>query len=285
MNITEQSIPVVEEYISIQGEGQWAGSPSVFIRTNGCNLRCQFRNRDGATNLCDTAYTSWFPETEFKREYPIPFAERILKEYTDIPDIVITGGEPLLHQGIVPFANYLLSHGKRVTIETNGTIFRSELSMDNPNLLMSLSPKLKSSYPIFTDRPFFLTLHRKSNLNLSESVAQYITRYLILGIKGTNRFLLQLKFVVCLEEDFDDIQELKKELLEKVNWPEQFKTESIQDKIKTLNSLIWIMPEGITPEQLNKSISSAEIIERTIKENYRYSDRIHIRIFGPKRGV
>ena len=44
---------IAEIYKSVQGEGRLTGTPSVFVRTSGCNLRCHF---------CDTPHTSWFPE-------------------------------------------------------------------------------------------------------------------------------------------------------------------------------------------------------------------------------
>src|SRR5687767_11869448 len=49
------SLRIAEIFHSLQGEGRCAGTPSVFIRTSGCNLRCWF---------CDTPYTSWEPEGE-----------------------------------------------------------------------------------------------------------------------------------------------------------------------------------------------------------------------------
>jgi 7-carboxy-7-deazaguanine synthase len=44
---------ISEIYASLQGEGLLAGTPSTFVRTSGCNLRCVW---------CDTPFTSWKPE-------------------------------------------------------------------------------------------------------------------------------------------------------------------------------------------------------------------------------
>src|SRR6202044_2965233 len=62
-----QPMKIAEFFQSIQGEGEFAGTPSVFVRTTGCNLRCWF---------CDTPYTSWEPEGTHEAWQAL--AERIL---------------------------------------------------------------------------------------------------------------------------------------------------------------------------------------------------------------
>jgi 7-carboxy-7-deazaguanine synthase len=101
-------LSVSELFYSIQGESTWAGFPCVFIRLNGCNLRCRY---------CDASYTWEEPGTEktisdileWVRDYP-----RVLTE--------ITGGEPLLQDNIYPLTEQLIARGHKVLIETNGTI-------------------------------------------------------------------------------------------------------------------------------------------------------------------
>lgn len=119
-----------EVYASIQGEGQFAGTPSVFLRTTGCNLRCWF---------CDTPFTSWAPEGPH-----VPVSELVQQvKAFDIEHVVLTGGEPLLQPDSVPLCEQLLALGHFVTIETAGTVFRPA-----PASLMSISPKLANSSPL-----------------------------------------------------------------------------------------------------------------------------------------
>ena len=74
---------IAEIFPSLQGEGRLEGMPSIFIRTSGCNLRCQW---------CDTDYASWNPEG---RQQSVA---DILEGVERFPErhVVVTGGEPLL---------------------------------------------------------------------------------------------------------------------------------------------------------------------------------------------
>ena len=122
-------LQISEIYRSIQGEGEFTGTPSVFVRTTGCNLRCWF---------CDTPFTSWNPEGDAQS------IEHVLKQVAELgaEHVVVTGGEPLLLPDIVPLIAELRSRGHFVTIETAGTVFR-----DATADLMSISPKLANSTP------------------------------------------------------------------------------------------------------------------------------------------
>jgi len=122
-------VRIAEVYSSIQGEGQFAGTPSVFVRTTGCNLRCWF---------CDTPFTSWKPEGPH-----ISVANLVQQVGAfGVEHVVLTGGEPLLQPDSVPLCEQLLAAGHFVTIETAGTVFRPA----SANLL-SISPKLANSSP------------------------------------------------------------------------------------------------------------------------------------------
>ena len=82
---------IAEIFRSRQGEGLLTGTPSVFVRTSGCNLRCWF---------CDTPYTSWEPEGD---DLSI---DEILRQVAaaDCRHVVLTGGEPMLFAELIPLA-------------------------------------------------------------------------------------------------------------------------------------------------------------------------------------
>ncbi len=166
---------IAEIFHSVQGEGEYAGTPSVFVRTTGCNLRCWF---------CDTPYTSLHPEG------PQQDWRDVLRKVLewDCPHVVLTGGEPLLQPEIVPLAHALREEQRIVTIETAGTVFRS-VEAD----LMSVSPKLSNSTPHEAGR--WRVRHGRDR-DRPEALRQLISRS-----------PYQLKFVVDQPIDLDEIVE------------------------------------------------------------------------------
>jgi len=169
---------IAEIFYSIQGEGRLAGTPSVFIRTSGCNLRCVW---------CDTPYTSWRPEG--KEWTP----REILAEVKRYPTsyVVVTGGEPLLAHEIEELTAGLKRKGYHVTIETAATIFKPVVCD-----LISMSPKLANSTPWKRGRGKFAQMHESRRLNLPV-VQRFIDGY-----------DYQLKFVVERKPDFPEIRDM-----------------------------------------------------------------------------
>ena len=92
-----------EIFYSLQGEGYHSGTPAVFVRFSGCNLRCPF---------CDTQHDAGTAMTE----------EAIVDEVANYPArlVVVTGGEPSL-QLTASLVDKLHEVGKYVAVETNGT--------------------------------------------------------------------------------------------------------------------------------------------------------------------
>lgn len=102
---------VVEIFLSINGEGQFAGELSVFVRFAGCNLNCGY---------CDTAWAN-----QENTEYTWMSAEEIVQriQATGILRTTLTGGEPLLQTGIRELLKELIRIPELlIEIETNGSI-------------------------------------------------------------------------------------------------------------------------------------------------------------------
>ncbi len=101
------TLKINEIFYSIQGEASRAGSPCVFIRLSGCNLRCRY---------CDTTYA--YEEGE---QYSI---DRILAdvEQYGCSFVTVTGGEPLMQEDTPLLIRRLLEQGYTVFLETNGSV-------------------------------------------------------------------------------------------------------------------------------------------------------------------
>ena len=98
-------LTINEIFYSIQGESTYAGRPCVFVRLTGCDLRCSW---------CDTEYAFH----EGRRQS----IEEVLAEVDrlDCPLVEVTGGEPLLQEGVYPLMQALLDRGRIVLLETGG---------------------------------------------------------------------------------------------------------------------------------------------------------------------
>ncbi|MBU4034384.1 MAG: radical SAM protein [Proteobacteria bacterium] len=104
----EPPLQLSEIFYSIQGESSFAGYPCLFFRFSGCNLRCSY---------CDAKYTYEEPTNPTT-------IENLLTEADRYPNVLIeiTGGEPLLQDGVYPLMDRLLAAGRTVLLETNGSI-------------------------------------------------------------------------------------------------------------------------------------------------------------------
>lgn len=168
---------IAEIYKSIQGEGLLSGTPSVFVRASGCNLRCWF---------CDTPYASWAPEgTDMAVDEVVAQVEE-----WDCRHVVLTGGEPMLFAELIPLAEQLRAQGRHITIETAGTLYLPVVCD-----LMSISPKLAGSAPSLSEHPHWSRRHQRERYQpevLGALIAEYD---------------YQLKFVIDLPEEVAEVEQ------------------------------------------------------------------------------
>ena len=173
-------LPVVEIFSSIQGEGRWAGYPAIFIRLAYCNLGCVW---------CDTRFT-WDKDkidhgTLLQIDEIVATVEAVTPRNSDRSNlhIVLTGGEPMLHQEILAHLISALKESgfEYFEIETNGTIVPNG---DLTRLISwwNCSPKLSNN-----------GLSADENLN-NEAISA------ILQTKKAD-----FKFVIRKREDIDEL--------------------------------------------------------------------------------
>ena len=168
---------ISEIYKSVQGEALLTGTPSVFVRASGCNLRCWF---------CDTPFASWRPEGG---DYAVDEIIAEIEEW-DCRHVVLTGGEPMLFAELIPLSEQLRERGWHITIETAGTLYLPVVCD-----LMSISPKFASSGPSAEAYPHWSRRHERQRHQpdvLRALMAEY--EY-------------QLKFVVDTPMDLEDVQQ------------------------------------------------------------------------------
>lgn len=189
----------LEVFYTVQGEGRYSGFPAIFIRLSLCNLHCKW---------CDTPYTWNWKQTPFKHNkgdkyemseqiQDVSFSElteavlSLVPKEGRMPDLVITGGEPLLQQKQI--VEWLESDERLqdffIQVETNGTIMPSE-DMQRWVGAFNVSPKLANS----------------GNEEAMRRNAETLTFH---GSNITSDF----KFVVDTQKDIDEVMLLSKEYI------------------------------------------------------------------------
>ena len=226
---------IAELFRSVQGEGLLTGAESVFVRASGCNLRCWF---------CDTPYASRRPEGE-----DLTVGQIVLRvEELGCGHVVITGGEPMLFDDLVPLCEQLAQLGRHITIETAGTRYLP-VRCD----LMSISPKLSNSTPWPEEDASWVPRHEQSR-HAPEVVRRLAAEY-----------VYQVKFVI---DTLDDCREVQQYLAE---MPEIDR------------SRVMLMPQGTDRASLAEK---ARWLEPYCAEHgLRYCPRRQIEWFGLVRGT
>ena len=194
---------------------------------------------------CDTPYASWEPEGD-----DVPVAEIVRRVAAHGPrHVVLTGGEPMIMPDVAELCAALKAAGHHVTIETAATVWK-----DVPYDLASLSPKLSNSTPTERAGGRFTAAHERQRLNLD-----VIQRF----IDTAPEF--QLKFVVAAERDVAEMEQVLGKL---DDWrPAE----------------VLLMPEGTDAATLAER--TGWVSEVCKSKGYRFCPRLHVMMYGNKRGT
>jgi organic radical activating enzyme len=277
-------LKVAELFYSIQGEGRFMGVPSVFLRTFGCNFKCEgfgmpkgektveylkidpaayehYEDLPLVSTGCDSS-ASWDPR--FKDLSPLMETDGIVDHIMDIlpykqwamEHLVITGGEPLLGwQRAYPD---LLNHDKmknlrEITFETNGT--------------QPLTPEFKHFLGEWTAENW----HREVTFSISAKLSNSgelredaIKPEIVLGYQDTG--YAYLKFVIATEEDAEEALAV---------------TQIYQ--AAGFTGPVYLMPVGGVESVY--ALNNRRVAELAMANGLRYSDRLQVPLFKNEWGT
>lgn len=239
---------------TIQGEGKLIGTPSIFIRLGRCNMKCEGFGVEYLTpkgekkKSCDTYYAV---DPSFKDQWQKLNSDETINQVSKLLpeyniDIVITGGEPLLYWNNIEFQKLL-----KYYIENNHQVTIETNASLNIEFTEEYQKKILFSMSVKLSNSLE-TLKKRININTLTKILN----------TNSNSYL---KFVV----NKDSYIQIEKEII---------------DILKQIPKAdVYLMPLGSTTTELNKN--SEIVINMAIENGFKYSDRIHIRIWDNKRGV
>ncbi len=176
--------------------------------------------------------------------------ERLLEWTSGFPQyrhVVLTGGEPMIFPESVALTQALRERRFHITVETAGTVWQ-DVACD----LMSISPKLANSTPGEREGGRWAAAHDRFRHN--PAVLQALT----------SAYDYQLKFVVSQASDLEEVR-------------------SIRRLVDAPAERILLMPEGVTPDVL--AARAEWLVEICKAEGYRFCPRVHVMLYGNRRGV
>ncbi len=194
---------------------------------------------------CDFCDTPYTSWNPENKDINVEKAVEIITSYA-CKHVVVTGGEPFIQtKELTELCRQLSKHALHITLETNATIFAPVAAH-----LISMSPKLRNSNPSAANH--FFKRHERARIR-----PDVIRNFL-------NQYECQVKFVVDSPDDLNEIEEL-------------------QASIPIPTETIMLMPQGMTPEELQPK--SEWLVDICKRHGYRYSPRVHVDIWGNTRGV
>jgi 7-carboxy-7-deazaguanine synthase len=196
---------------------------------------------------CDTPYASWNPEGE---QRSVPQILAAIDRHRIARHVVLTGGEPMIAKDIATLASEIKSTGRHITIETAATIAPQGIACH----LASLSPKLLNSAPDPVEHGVWRKKHEATRWQ-PEVVRAWVDHY-----------PFQFKFVVARPEDVEELEHM---------------LAALQRDIP--RHKVLLMPEATSLEKMRDR--AAWLGELCKTRGYRYAHRLHIELYGNRRGT
>ena len=231
-------------FYTIEGEGEYVGQPSVFMRMAMCNLRCPGFQSEASPNGCDS-FISWSVKNKmtFKEIFELMEEKNYVEHLRNRAIFKLTGGEPFIQQKqLLKFMdafNERYGFNPRIDFETNATLIPDERWVIDFAATFTTSPKLTTNGDPEekTYKPEVLKWHSKQRSGF--------------------------KFVVSRSEDIDEIW--------KKYVTDEFGINVPQDRI-------WFMPCcGSRDEHIEKALAVAEYAKAL---HVNFSPRLHLLIWN-----
>lgn len=281
-------IKVAELFYSLQGEGQYLGTPSIFLRTFGCNFECAgfgmpkgqlsqerftvnpedyntYENLPLVHTGCDS-YASWDPR--FKHLSPMLTVEAIVDRIQELlPDgkfshdkhLILTGGEPLLgwQRSYIDLLEEIKKRGMgltNLTFETNGTqVLKKELAdyLDKPNV-NGQPDSIKVTWSISSKLP-------SSGEKWEDAIKPEIIHDYFSNVMYSDGYF---KWVVSDQDDYYDVVKA---------------VEAYKDVIEEFNIPVYLMPAGGTTKVYDSN--EKWVADLAMKQGWRYTPRLQVQLW------
>jgi len=237
---------VSERFVSLQGEGVSTGAPAAFLRLGNCNLSCSY---------CDTPYTWDAARFDLQDELrPLAVSEVAQWVMSDAPGrLIITGGEPLLqHKLIAQLLEQVDQQQGDQNVPGAGAV-RLFVEIET-NGTITPSSALGARVDQWNVSPKLS--------NSGEPEAQRVKHQPLCDF--AQRDNAYFKFVVTSP---DDVQEV----------------ERLVEQFALVRARVQLMPEASSAAELKER--AQKVADWALRARLRYSGRLHLELYGGKRGT
>lgn len=240
-----------EIFRSVQGEGKNIGRLRTFIRLSGCNLHCVW---------CDTAYTWNWTGTPYSH---VRDREGAPHKFMPAAEMVkVSTGDAVAALAALPCEGVVITGGEPLMQMAAVSELAAMIKAREPGRLVEIETNGTFAPTVELARRvdlFMVSPKLSHSGNEAESALQFASLSAFAAMPNA-----LFKFVARTPADLRDV-------------------EAFAQRFDVARPRIYIMPEGADLETLDRHASA--LITDIMRAGFHYSDRLHIRLFGVKRGV